>query len=124
VGFSIRSLVGEHRRIEADLDRLTESLARGAVDLDALRRARELCIRHFEREEAFLARLAVGDAALASKLRGQHDEAIELASRAEEAASGQARDLVYLVRRFVAIAQHNLIEEERDVFPFAPEWEG
>jgi hypothetical protein len=26
---------------------------------------------------------------------------------------------VYLARRFLAIAQHNIIEEERDVFPLA-----
>jgi hypothetical protein len=120
VEFSIQSFFDEHREIEAELECLTESIARGAVDLDALRRARELCIRHFEREEAFLVRLGRSDAALASKLRGQHDEALELAVRAEEAAiAGQVADWMYMVRRFLAIAQHNMIEEERDIFPFS-----
>ena len=114
----IQSLVTEHRIIEGELDRLTESIVGGAVDVSVFRRARELCIRHFEREEAFLARLGKRDASLGSKLRGQHDEALELAARAEEAVlAGQASDLMYLVRRFLAIAQHNMIEEERDVFP-------
>lgn len=118
--FSIQSLVNEHRIIEAELDRLTEGILRGAVDLDAFRRARELCIRHFEGEEAFLVRLGARDAALAAKLRGQHDEALELAFRVEEVVNaGQAADLMYMARRFLAIAQHNMIEEERDIFPFA-----
>jgi hypothetical protein len=32
--------------------------------------------------------------------------------------SGLTGDGTYLARRFLAIAQHNIIEEERDVFPF------
>jgi hypothetical protein len=115
----IQSLVTEHRIIEGELDRLTQGVMAGAVDVSVFRRARELCIRHFAREEAFLARLGERDASLESKLRGQHDEALELATRAEEAVlAGQASDLMYLVRRFLAITQHNIIEEERDVFPF------
>ena len=118
MGFSIQSLVNEHRQIETELDRLTEAIQRGAVDLDAFRRARDLCARHFDDEESFLARLAARDAALASKARGQHDEALELAVRTEEAeAAGQTADLMYLVRRFLAIVQHNIIEEERTVYP-------
>lgn len=118
--FSIECLVREHRGIETELDRLSEGMLRGAVDLDALRRARELCIRHFEGEEAFLLRLGARDAALAAKLRRQHDEALELAFRAEEAVTaGHAADLMYMARRFLAIAQHNMIEEERDVFRFS-----
>jgi hypothetical protein len=115
----IQSLVTEHRIIEGELDRLAEGIAGGAVDTGVFRRVRELCIRHFEREEAFLTRLDRLDASLASKLRAQHDEALELAARGEEAMiAGQALDLMYLGRRFLAIAQHNMIEEERDVFPF------
>ncbi len=110
----------EHREIETALDALAESVASGAIHMDAFRRARQLCIRHYAREEAFLARLAARDAALAAKLRGQHDEALELAAAFEEAESaGQSRDVLYLVRRFLAIVRHNIIEEERDVFPFA-----
>jgi hypothetical protein len=122
VDVSIQSLVDEHRLIEAELERLAEGVARGAVDLEVLRRAGELCARHYEHEEAFLLRLCLRNAGLAAKLRGQHDEALELTSGAEEAAAaGQAADLTYLARRFLAITQHNMIEEERDVFPFFAE---
>ena len=118
--FSIQLLVDEHRRIETEVELLAKGVARGAVHLDAFGRVRELCMRHFEHEEAFLVQLGRQDAALASKLREQHDEALELAARAEEAAAaGQAADLMYIARRFLAIVQHNMIEEERDVFPLA-----
>ncbi|MBS1857826.1 MAG: hypothetical protein JST11_20825 [Acidobacteria bacterium] len=60
---------------------------------------------------------------LAEKLRAQHDEALEIAGRLEESqAAGHSRDVDYLLRRFLAIAQHNMIEEERDVFPLARRW--
>ena len=119
VEFSIQFLVGEHREIEAVLDVFAESVTSGAIDVDAFRRVHRLCIRHYQREEAFLVRLAARDAALAAKLRGQHDEALELAGLLEETViSGLTGDGTYLARRFLAIAQHNIIEEERDVFPF------
>ena len=114
-----QSLIGEHRGIERELDCLAEGIATGAIDIDTLRRVHQLCILHYEREEPFLVRLGERDAPLATKLRGQHCEALELADRLQEAvAAGQTRDGLYLARRFLAIAQHNIIEEERDVFPF------
>ena len=117
--FTIQSLIGEHREIEAVLDVFAESITSGTIDMDALGRVHRLCIRHFQREEAFLVRLAARDTALAAKLRGQHDEALELAALLEEAAvTGLTGDRIYLARRFLAIAQHTTIEEERDVFPF------
>ena len=43
---------------------------------------------------------------------------LEIASRLEESlAAGKEGDAGYLGRRLVAMAQHNMIEEERDVFP-------
>ena len=117
---SIQSLAEEHRGIEAALDCLAESVAAAAIDVDAFRRVYELCARHYQREEGFLVWLGAGDVALAAKLRGQHEEALELAARLEEALlAGDLADGLYLVRRFLAIAQHNMIEEERDVFPLA-----
>jgi hypothetical protein len=112
----IQPLVDQHRAIEAELERL--GLAGRVVDLETFRSARDLCIRHFEREEEFLFRRGARDTALAFKLRAQHDEALELAFRAEEAmTAGQDADSIYMLRRFLAIAEHNIIEEERDVFP-------
>ena len=113
----IQSLVEDHREIEGVLD----GLAASTMDVDTFRRAHALCIRHYRREETFLIWLAARDAALAAKLRGQHDEALELADRLEETViAGGTADTIYLLRRFLAIAQHNIIEEERDVFPLAP----
>ena len=120
--FPTEALARDHREMEAALDCLAGSLASASLDIEAFRRAHRLCIRHYASEEAFLIRLGTLDAALAAKLRGQHEEALELAARLEEAlAAGQSRDGIYLARRFLAIAQHNIIEEERDVFPLAPD---
>ena len=56
--------------------------------------------------------------ALAAKVRGQHNEALEIAAHLEAClAASEAADVPYLGRRFLAIVQHNIIEEERDVFP-------
>jgi hypothetical protein len=118
MSFSIESLTREHREIEAALEYLTEAIGSLTVNVDAVKRLEALCLRHFKNEEAFLIWLAARDAPCAAKLRGQHDEAIELAARLHEAQlAGQARDAMYLARRLLAIVQHNIIEEERDVFP-------
>ena len=117
---AIQSLVDDHREIEAALDGLAGGAAAATIDVDAFRRAHGLCVRHYEREEAFLVWLGAGDVALAAKLRGQHEEALELGVRLEEAIrAGEVAEGLYLLRRFLAIAQHNMIEEERDVFPWA-----
>ena len=118
--FPIQSFVTEHREIEAALDVLADCVTSEAIDVDAVRRVHRLCMAHYEREEAFLIRLSERDGTLAAKLRGQHDETLEIAARLEEAAmAGETRDAMYLARRLLAITQHNIIEEERDVFPCA-----
>lgn len=106
----ITELTREHRAIEEQLDGLT-------MEADAIGALAESLARHYTTEERFLEALAVRDARLAAKLRGQHEEALELAARLLE--SLDADDAGYLARRLVAIAQHNIIEEERDVFPLA-----
>jgi hypothetical protein len=108
----------EHRQIEAALDVAGESVLAGVVDIEAFRRIHRMCVTYYEHEEAFLARLEKQNAALADKLRGQHAEALEIAERMEETArDGHGGDMVYLARRFMAIVQHNITEEERDVWP-------
>jgi len=107
-------LTAEHREIETALERISAE----NLDIEAFRHAHSLCERHYRREEVFLARLP---AQLAAKLRAQHAEALEIADRlAESLGAGQTADAIYLVRRFLAIVQHNIIEEERDVFPLFP----
>jgi hypothetical protein len=110
----ILRLIQEHREIEAALDAVSRALVAGHVNDEALRRATELCRRHYSAEDEVLARIHPGAAA---KIRAQHEEAMEIAARVDESLASP--DLMFLARRFVAIAQHNIIEEERDVFPLA-----
>jgi hemerythrin-like domain-containing protein len=116
----VADLVQEHRTIETALDRLGESLASGQLDGGCFRHAAQGIARHYLREEEFIARLRQHEPAFAAKLAAQHEEASEIAARLQESlAAGQSADVSYLARRFLAIAQHNMIEEERDAFPLA-----
>lgn len=118
MGFPIASLTAEHRDIEAVLERFSASLASGAIDTDAFQIARQMCLRHYDHEEGLLLRLGARDSRLAAKLRAQHDEALEIAAAmAEILPAARSGDALYLGRRFLAIVSHNMIEEERDVFP-------
>ena len=113
-------LANEHRPIELALDRLGETVAAGQIDAGLLRSVGDSIAKHYANEEEFLIELYVHDPALAAKLRAQHDEVLEIASRLEESLlAGKDGDAAYLCRRLVAMAQHNMIEEERDVFPLA-----
>ena len=110
----------DHRVLDSRLDALSTAIAHGDGIAESLALASELAHRHYRREQPFLDRLAMYEPALAGKLRAQHEEASEMASRFGEAlAAGQTRDTLALARRFHAMAQHNIIEEERDVFPLA-----
>ena len=116
----IAVLIEDHRAVEAALDRLAAAVSSGQFDLEAFQHSRTLLARHYQRETGFLAALGRRDPALAAKLSGQHDEALELAAQIEASlAAAQSADALYLARRLLAIAQHNIIEEERDVFPLA-----
>ncbi len=106
----IGELIREHRAIEERLDGL-------AIEAQAIRALAGVLARHYSTEERFLVALEIRDARLAAKLRGQHEEALEIAARLLESVA--TADAEYLKRRLVAIAQHNIIEEERDVFPLA-----
>lgn len=115
---SIAALIREHRAIEAGLDRLSEEVRSGEIDTGGMRGLAELIARHYVSEEPFLAELGTCDPKLAAKLRAQHEEVDEFGERLLESLEvGDAAEAAYLLRRFLAIAQHNLIEEERDVFP-------
>jgi hypothetical protein len=120
MGPRVTLLANEHGPIEAALDRLGETVAAGQIDADLLRSVCGAIAKHYANEEEFLMALAAQDPALSAKLRAQHDEVLEIASRLEESlAAGKQGDAAYLGRRLVAMAQHNMIEEERDVFPLS-----
>lgn len=108
----------QHRAMEAALDELLAAIGGGADFAGAFRRAHRLAAEHYRAEDEFFAELAARLPGPAAKMTAQHGEALEIAARLEEAlADGQTRDALALARRFHAIAQHNVIEEERDVFP-------
>jgi hemerythrin-like domain-containing protein len=110
--------IEQHRAMEETLDELLAAIHRGDGFVEPFRRAHRLASEHYRAEEALLRELARYLPGPAAKMAAQHDEALEIAARLEEAlADGQTRDALPLARRFHAIAQHNIIEEERDVFP-------
>jgi hypothetical protein len=110
----------EHRALEEHLDELLAAIRSGDGLVESFRRAEVLAVAHYRREESFLKRLSRYQPALAAKIAAQHADAMEIAARLEEAiAASQRPDVLSLARRFHAIAQHNIIEEERDVFPLA-----
>jgi hemerythrin-like domain-containing protein len=114
----------QHRAMEQHLDDLLSAIEASADFLESFRKACGLAAEHYRAEEELLAEIARREAALAEKMAAQHAEALEMAACLEEAvAAGQASDALRLARRFHAIAQHNIIEEERDVFPLAERWD-
>ena len=120
MGPRLTVLANEHRPIEAALDRFAETVATGQIDVDLLRRVGDAIAKHYANEEEFLIVLHAHDPAVAAKLRAQHDEVLEIAVQLEKSLlAGNGGDAAYLGRRLVAMAQHNMVEEERDVFPFA-----
>jgi hemerythrin-like domain-containing protein len=109
--------------MEQFLDDLLSSTEANADFLESFRKAHSLAAEHYRVEDGLLQEIARHEAALAEKMTAQHAEALELAAALEEAvATGQTGDALRLARRFHAIAQHNIIEEERDVFPLAERW--
>ncbi|HLK67953.1 MAG TPA: hypothetical protein VKU19_31185 [Bryobacteraceae bacterium] len=108
----------DHRILERHLDALETAIATKADIAGTLTSAASLAREHYLGEEPLLRDFARHEPQLAAKMVAQHEEACEAAQRFEEARiEGHDRDMLALARRFLAIAQHNIIEEERDVFP-------
>jgi hemerythrin-like domain-containing protein len=117
---NVPQLTSEHRTLEAALDLLAEAFRGDGDVLAAVRAAYGIAAHHYKEESQFLDWFAETYPALAGKIAQQHAEVGELAERIEESArAGLTRDVFSLARRFLALAQHNIIEEERDVFPLA-----
>ena len=116
----IESLTAEHREVEAALERFEERAASSTLDSSALQELHKRLAGHYDREEPIFARLAGQGFPVAEKFRGQHAEALEIAAHLDDALAGQTADVSYLARRLLAIAKHNMIEEERDLFPLVP----
>jgi hypothetical protein len=112
-----RTFYKDHREIEVRLD----NLLAGIYSRDAIERfrvARNAAGRHYAKEDEFFRRLLPELPGPASKMLAQHAEVLEIAEQVEHSLeAGQTADAMELMRRFHAVAQHNIIEEERDVFP-------
>ncbi len=110
---------GEHRRIEETLDALIEALHGGdaTTALELFRTAWRRAEPHFQAEEQVLfPALPAGFGKLVAKMEEQHAQVREVAAELEGAG---AVDFIALGRRFHALLQHHLIEEERDLIALA-----
>ncbi|SPE27271.1 hypothetical protein SBA3_1340019 [Candidatus Sulfopaludibacter sp. SbA3] len=115
MSLSVAEYRAEHRELERALDNLLHEVSGAAPPFATFCEARALAGAHYAREAPLLETCGIH---LAVKIAAQHEEALELAQRAAECWSeGHTRDAVNLMRRFQALAQHNIIEEERDLFP-------
>lgn len=104
--------LASHRRLESLLDMLDRAIQQGEEFATQFRAAHDALRLHYLQEGVHWKRLA------APKITHQHEEVLELATAVEEAlVDGQTRDALSIVKRFTALASHNLIEEERDWFP-------
>ena len=113
-----RTFREEHRDIEVRLDDLGAALGSRADWVEQFRAAYAAATSHYEREDVFFRSLLRQLPGPLNKMLAQHAEAIEIALHIEDLVGiGHMSDAVALTRRFHAIAQHNIIEEERDVFP-------
>jgi hypothetical protein len=80
----------------------------------------ELLAQHYHDESALLEELRRHYPELAAKIKAQHEEVFEISRHLSDAVvGGQTETAWRLARRFHALSQHNLIEEEQDVFPLA-----
>lgn len=106
----------QHREIEEVLD----CLQAGWLEEDFLE-AERLALAHYTAEESGLfAELRDVHPPMIAKMTAQHDESRELARAIRGCPPA---DRMYLYRRFWAITQHNIIEEERDLFPLVADYQ-
>ncbi|MCX6622056.1 MAG: alpha/beta fold hydrolase [Acidobacteria bacterium] len=103
----------EHRAIEQHLDLLKSALHKGRPWREHFDNAWRLAFQHYLREDLELFETKV-DWAPARKMMAQHAEASEFG---RALASSNDANAERLAERYWAISQHNIIEEERDVFP-------
>ena len=95
----IADWIAQHRNLEA----LLEELAAAPDPLPLFPVVKRHLLHHYEAE----------DATMPAKIRRQHDDVREIIQAIEEGG-----DVTSMVRQLVALASHNIIEEERDWFPF------
>jgi hypothetical protein len=113
-----RTFQTEHRDLEVQLDELLLVFGSSSEIVARFRAAHAAAAAHYSREDEYFRSLLAKLPIPVHKMLGQHAEVLEIGGQAENSLEiGQMADAVALIRRFHAIAQHNIIEEERDVFP-------
>ena len=113
-------MLGQHRALEILLDALIEAIQANADYLEILTKTEELLAEHYAEEKPLLEKLKATSPRMAAKMIGQHNEVTEIAGHVDDALDrSQHEDALRLLKRFHAMAQHNIIEEERVMFPAA-----
>jgi hypothetical protein len=98
----IETLLAEHDLIDSALEKLSAGVKVGRIDVELLRHLLRAIREHYLHEEDFLQLLQGHQPRLADKLKVQHEEALEIATRLEESyAADETVDLMYLTRRFL-----------------------
>ncbi|HZT29558.1 MAG TPA: hemerythrin domain-containing protein [Bryobacteraceae bacterium] len=130
-GPATRLLREEHRTLESWLDQIARIQRDWLADpLPVLRVTVEeawvLIRAHYAIEEAvFFSALRAHFGELVEKMEDQHERVRELAGHLEallrvpEPSVREFQDLRRLTREFQSVAQHNILEEERDLFRLA-----
>jgi hypothetical protein len=78
---------------------------------------------HYAAEKPLLKEVAKHSARIAAKMTTQHAEVLEIGEHLDVARAGcRDDDALRLVKRFHAMAQHNIVEEERVMFPLSGKW--
>jgi hypothetical protein len=113
-------LRSQHRVLETHLDALLKAIDSGADYLDVLTKTEALLDEHYAAEKPLLEKLKKHSPRLAAKMTAQHNEVMEIAGHIDDSLDrSQHEDALRLVRRLHAMAQHNIIEEERVMFQAA-----
>lgn len=91
--------------------------------MDILIEVQVLLDEHYAAERPLLREIEKHSSRIAAKIATQHAEVLEIGAHLDGAlAGGRDDDALRLVRRFHAMARHNMIEEERVVFPLSGKW--
>jgi hypothetical protein len=113
-------LLSQHRVLQTQLDALIAAVKANADYLDILTKTEELLDEHYAAEKPLLEKLKKHAPKLSAKMTSQHNEVLEIGGHLDNAIDrSQHEDALRLVKRFHALAQHNILEEERVMFQAA-----
>lgn len=113
-------MLAQHRALKKHLDELIAAVDANGDYLDVLTRTENLLAEHYAAEKPLLEKLKKNAPRIAAKVTTEHNEVTEVGRHLDDALDrSQFEDALRLVRRFHAMAIHNIIEEERVMFQAA-----